>query len=250
MNSPSLRLYLVRHGETEWSQSSKHTSFTDIPLTEQGEEDAHMLGEQLRSTNFARVFSSPMQRAQRTCALARIKPAAEIEPDLAEWNYGDYEGQHTLDIYRARPNWNLFRDGCPGGEIPDQVSERADRLLVRLRELDGNIALFSHGHFGCVLATRWIGLPVIDGQHFLLGTTSLSLLEYEPNHPEVPVIALWNVAPHEKLDVVLGSHHANQRTMKQRAIDRWENEGGEIPGEQPDKAVPANGGWMSRPAFG
>jgi broad specificity phosphatase PhoE len=187
-----LRLYFIRHGETEWSLSGRHTSRTDIPLTEQGDQDARRLGERLRAARFIRVFSSPMQRAWRTCALAKVTPVAEMEPDLAEWDYGDYEGQHSVDIRKGRPAWNLFRDGCPRGELPAHVSDRADRLITRLRTLDGNVALFSHGHFGCALAVRWIGLPVIEGQKFLLGTASLSILGYEPNCPEVPVIALWN----------------------------------------------------------
>ena len=179
----ALRLYLIRHGETEWSLSGRHTGRTDIPLTEQGEQDARKLGERLRAVTFAAVLTSPRTRARRTCELARLTPVAEIEPDLAEWDYGDYEGQLSVDIRKGRPDWNLFRDGCPRGEMPAQVSDRADRLIARLRALDGNVALFSHGHFGRVLAVRWIGLPVIDGQHFLLGTASLSILGYEPNDP-------------------------------------------------------------------
>lgn len=186
------RLYLIRHGETEWSLARRHTSRTDVSLTEQGEQDARKVGERLRAAGFTRVFTSPRQRARRTSALAGLTPVAEIEPDLAEWDYGDYEGQQSGDIRKGRPDWNLFRDGCSGGEMPAQVSDRADRLIARLRALDGNVALFSHGHFGRVLAVRWIGLPVIKGQHFLLGTASLSILGCEPNHPDVPVIALWN----------------------------------------------------------
>jgi probable phosphoglycerate mutase len=186
------KIFLIRHGETEWSLSSRHTSRTDIPLTEQGERDARKLGERLRDFKFSQVFTSPRQRAQRTCELAGLAQVAKIEPDLAEWDYGDYEGQHSVDIRKGRPDWNLFRDGCPRGEMPAQVSNRADRLIARLCALDGNVALFSHGHFGCVLAARWIGLPVIEGQHFLLGTASLSILGCEPNHLGVPVIELWN----------------------------------------------------------
>jgi probable phosphoglycerate mutase len=187
-----LILSLVRHGETEWSVSGRHTSRTDVPLTEQGEQEARTVGDKLRATMFLRVFTSPMQRARRTCALAGLTPAAEIEPDLAEWDYGDYEGLHSLDIRKMRPDWNLFRDGCPGGEMPAQVSDRADRLIARLRTLNGNIALFSHGHFGRVLAVRWIGLSVTEGEHFRLDTASLSMLGSEPDHPEVPVVARWN----------------------------------------------------------
>ena len=186
------RLYLIRHGETEWSLAGRHTSRTNIPLTEQGEQDARQLGKRVRAANIAYVFTSPRQRARRTAALVGLPPVAEIEPDLAEWDYGDYEGQRSEEIRKGRPDWNLFRDGCPHGEMPGHVSDRADRLIARLRALDGNVALFSHGHFGCVLAVRWIGLPVIEGQHFLLGTASLSVLGYEPSRPEVPVVTLWN----------------------------------------------------------
>ena len=186
------RLYLIRHGETEWSLSGRHTGRADIPLTAQGEQDARHLGERLRAVNMTRVLTSPRQRAQRTAALVGLTPVAEIEPDLAEWDYGDYEGQLGVDIRKGRPGWNLFRDGCPGGELPAQISDRADRLIARLRAPDGNIALFSHGHFGCVLAVRWVGLPVIDGQKFLLDTASLSILGQAPTRPEVAVIALWN----------------------------------------------------------
>ena len=138
------------------------------------------------------VLTSPRQRAQRTAALVGLTPGADIEPDLAEWDYGDYEGQRSVEIRRVRPDWELFRDGCPRGELPAQISDRADRLIARLRALDGHSALFSHSHFGCVLAVRGIGLPVIDGQKFLLDTASLSILGQAPTRPEVAIIALWN----------------------------------------------------------
>jgi broad specificity phosphatase PhoE len=186
--STSVRLYLVRHGETEWSLSGRHTGRTDLPLTAKGEQKARMLGERLRTVPFLRVLSSPRQRARQTCALAALTLETEIEPDLAEWDYGDYEGLYSTDIRKGRPGWNLFRDGCPHGEMPAQVSDRADRLVARLRALDGNVALFSHGHFGSVMAVRWIGLPVVEGQHFLLGTASLTILGYEPNNRVLPVI--------------------------------------------------------------
>ena len=198
-----LQLYLIRHGETTWSLTHQHTGRTDIPLTEHGEEEARQLGKRLSVTQFARVFSSPSQRSQRTCTLVASNKCLEIEPDLAEWNYGDYEGGCTWDIRKKRPGWNIFRDGCPGGEMPAQVSDRADRLIARLRTLDGKIALFSHGQFGCVLAARWIGLPVIEGPHFVLGTASLSVLGYDPDHPKVPVIALWNAFSHDMLELLL-----------------------------------------------
>jgi broad specificity phosphatase PhoE len=180
-----LQLYFIRHGETEWSLSGQHTGRT-VPLTTCGEDEARELGPCLREIQFARVLTSPRQRARRTCELAGLGPAAEIDPDLAEWDYGDYEGQRSVD---------RFRDGCPRGEMPAQVSDRADRIIAHLRLLNGNVALFSHGQFGCVLAARWIGLPAIEGQHFALGVASLSILGHEPSHPKVRVIALWNAAP-------------------------------------------------------
>jgi len=186
------RLYLFRHGQTEWSLSGQHTSRTDIPLTEQGEQNARELGGRIRSVKFDRVFTSPRQRARRTCELAGLEVAVDVEPDLAEWDYGDYEGRRSADIRKARPAWNLFRDGCPNGESPGDVSERADRLIARLRTLKGNIAAFSHGHFGRVLAVRWIGLPVGAAENFLLSTASLSILGYEHNSAESPAIILWN----------------------------------------------------------
>jgi broad specificity phosphatase PhoE len=190
-----LSLYLIRHGETEWSLSGQHTGRTDIPLTQRGEDEARELAPLLRHIQFNRVFTSPRQRARRTCALSGLGKEAVIEPDLAEWDYGDYEGKLSPDIRNERPGWNVFLDGCPHGEMPEQVSSRADRLIAHLRSMDGNIALFSHSEFGLALAARWIGLPVAEGQHFLLGTGSLNTLSYNPAHPEVPVIALWNMTP-------------------------------------------------------
>lgn len=191
------RLYLIRHGETAWSLSGQHTGRTDVPLTKQGEQDARKLAEPLRAVRFSRVFTSPRQRARRTCELVGLGAVAELEPDLAEWDYGDYEGQRSVDIRKGRPDWNLFQDGCPRGETPVQVSDRADRVIARLRALEGNIAIFSHGHFGRVLAARWIGLPVRQAQHFLLSTASLSILGYEHNLAEEPAIVLWNAVSND-----------------------------------------------------
>jgi probable phosphoglycerate mutase len=193
--TPQLRLYLIRHGETAWSLTGQHTGHTDLPLTAHGEEEARKLTPWLKTVQFSHVLTSPLRRAQRTCALAGLESAAEIEPDLAEWDYGDYEGKLSIDIRKERPGWNIFRHGCPGGEMPDQISVRADRLIARLHALDGNVALFSHGEFGCALAARWIGLPVVEGQHFQLGTGSLGILSFNPSHPGIPVIALWNASP-------------------------------------------------------
>jgi len=185
-----LRLYYVRHGETAWSLSRQHTGRTDLALTE-----ARALAPWLSHLTFSHVFTSPLQRARRTCALAGFGDAAEIEPDLAEWNYGDYEGKLSSDIRIKQPGWNAFIDGCPGGEMPGAISDRADRLILRLRGLSGNVALFSHGEFAGVLATRWIGLPVSEGAHFSLDTASLSIFGENPGHPEVRAILLWNAVP-------------------------------------------------------
>jgi broad specificity phosphatase PhoE len=190
-----LRLHVIRHGETEWSLSGQHTGTSDIPLTARGEDEARGLVRWLGSRSFARVLCSPRQRARRTCELAGLGSAVETAPDLAEWDYGDYEGKRSADIAKTRPGWNIFQDGCPGGESPAAITDRADRLIASLQSLEGNVALFSHGHFSCVLATRWIGLPVIEGQHLSLSTASLSILSYAPSHPDVRVIALWNATP-------------------------------------------------------
>jgi len=186
-----MNLYLIRHGETAWSLSGQHTGRTDIPLTAQGEQEARALAEGLRAVTFSRVFTSPRQRARRTCELVGLNAGAQIEPDLAEWDYGDYEGQLSADIRKGRPDWNLFRDGCPHGESPVDVSDRADRLMAQVRALQGNIAVFSHGHFGRALAARWIGLPIDQAQHFRLSTASVSILGYEPSTDDSAIV-LWN----------------------------------------------------------
>ena len=195
MTPAPMKLYLVRHGETTWSLFGQHTGRTDIPLTVKGEDEARRLSPWLARIQFARTFTSPRQRAQRTCELAGLGDRAELEPDLAEWDYGDYEGKLSADIRTERPHWNIFRDGCPHGEMPDDISARADRLIKRLCMVGGNIALFSHGQFAASLAARWIGLPVVEALHFMLGTASLSILGHAPTHPEVRVIALWNAMP-------------------------------------------------------
>jgi broad specificity phosphatase PhoE len=186
------RLFLVSHGETAWSLSGQHTGRTDVPLTARGEAAARAMGPRMKTVEFGSVMTSPARRARRTCELAGLAERARIDPDLAEWDYGDYEGKSSAEILRDRPGWLLFRDGCPGGESPAQVSDRADRLIARLGAFGGSVAAFSHGHFGRVLAARWIGLPVVEARGLLLSTASLSILGYEHDNPQEPVIALWN----------------------------------------------------------
>ena len=184
-------VYLVRHGETEWSASGQHTGRTDIPLTEEGERKARGLRERLQGLKLDRVFTSPLQRATRTCALAGFGEAAKPDPDLLEWNYGEYEGRTTSEILEERPGWLLFRDGCPKGEQPADVGARADRVVARLRAVDDQSIVFSSGHILRVLASRWLGLPPSEGRLFVLGTASVSILGYEHDKHE-PAVALWN----------------------------------------------------------
>ena len=195
MSASLSQLYLARHGETAWTVSKQHTGLTDIPLTERGEGNARRLGERLKGRTFARVFSSPLQRARRTCELAGFGAVALVDPDLVEWNYGEYEGRTTADILKQRPDWQLFRDGCPGGESVAAIGARADRVLARLRGVDGDVLVFSSGHFLRVLAARWCGWDVSFGRYLLLTVATLSILGYEHNQAE-PVIRLWNDARH------------------------------------------------------
>lgn len=192
---PNPTVYLARHGETEWSLSGQHTGLTDLPLTPHGEELAKKLAPRLAGLSFAKVFSSPLQRAARTCELAGFGGVVEKLPELVEWNYGDYEGIKTHDIHKTRPGWDLFKDGCPGGESVDQVTARAMRLVERLRAVDGDVLCFSSGHFLRALAACWLGLGAAGGRHFVLSTTSLSALGYEHNLDE-PIIKLWNDTQH------------------------------------------------------
>jgi broad specificity phosphatase PhoE len=188
--------YLGRHGETAWTISRQHTGVTDLPLTAQGEVEALRLGERLEGLTFAAVLTSPLQRAVRTCELAGFGSMAKVEPDLIEWNYGAYEGRTSADIHRERPDWQLFRDGCPGGESPDQIGARADRVVRRVRGIEGNTLLFSSAHFLRVFAARWLGLDPAAGKYFLLGTASLSIVGYEHDRSE-PVIRVWDEMPRE-----------------------------------------------------
>jgi broad specificity phosphatase PhoE len=189
-------VYLARHGETAWSLSGQHTGLTDLPLTEAGERTACRLRERLAGLSFAKVFTSPLKRAMRTCQLAGFGEVAEVDHDLVEWNYGEYEGRTAAEIRSQRPDWQLFRDGCPGGESPAQVAARADHVVSRVRAVHGDVLLFSSGHFIRVLAARWIGVePTVNARSFMLSTASLSALGYEHDLSR-PVIRLWNDTHH------------------------------------------------------
>jgi len=191
MTTP-LKIYLVRHGETAWSLTGQHTGVSDIPLTPNGEVMARKLATTLDGITFTQVLTSPRLRARRTCELAGLSAQAKTEPLLAEWNYGEFEGLRTAEIRRQRPAWDIWTDGCPGGETPDNISRRADQVIAKLRDLSGNVILFSHGHFGRVLAARWIGFPVAQGQRFALDPASVSVLGFEASHPETRVVLRWN----------------------------------------------------------
>ena len=182
-------LFAIRHGETSWSLSGRHTGTTDIPLTDNGRLLAKRLRPVLAKEVFALVLVSPLQRARETCELAGLGDRAVIDPDLVEWNYGEFEGLTPEQIDERAPGWLLFRDGCPGGESPAQVGMRADRVIARARRIGGNVALFAHGHILRVLAARWVELPAGAGQHFLLGTGTLCVLGY---YHEIPAIRIWN----------------------------------------------------------
>jgi broad specificity phosphatase PhoE len=184
-----MNLYMIRHGETAWSLNGRHTGITDIPLTDNGRRLAERLRPVLAREAFARVFVSPMQRARQTCELAGLGEAAVIDPDLTEWNYGEYEGLTPRQIHEKRSGWLIFRDGCPGGETPEQAGARVDRVIARARAVEGNVALFAHGHVLRVLAARWIGLPAGAGEHFLLDTGTLCVLGY---YRDIPAIRAWN----------------------------------------------------------
>jgi broad specificity phosphatase PhoE len=185
-------IYLARHGETAWSLSGQHTGRTDIPLTERGERQARVLGERLRRSTFTKVLVSPSQRAGRTAQLAGFGNAAVVDPNLAEWDYGRYEGRRTAEILAERPGWLLFRDGCPEGETAAQVGARADRVIERVHAAHGNVLLFSSSHILRVLAARWLRLDAAAARYFLLGTASLSILDHEHNDRAEPAIRLWN----------------------------------------------------------
>jgi len=187
--------YLARHGETAWSLSGQHTGLTDLPLTEHGERNARQLGERLRGLKFARVFTSPLQRAKKTCELSGFGKVAEVDPDLLEWNYGEYEGLRSAEIHARNPGWRIFRDGCPGGESPAQVADRADRMIKRVRAVGDDVLVFSSAHFLRALTARWLGQATTAGDFFLLNTASLSVLSYEHELSQ-PAVQLWNDTGH------------------------------------------------------
>jgi probable phosphoglycerate mutase len=183
------QVYLIRHGETEWSLSGRHTGITDIPLTENGRNVAKQLEPILAKENFTMILTSPLERARKTCELAGLGAHAEIDRDLMEWNYGEYEGLTPKQIDAQAPGWMLFRDGCPGGETPEQAGARVDRVIARARAVEGHVALFAHGHIFRVFAARWLGLPATAGRHFLLDTATLSILSY---YRGIPAVKRWN----------------------------------------------------------
>jgi broad specificity phosphatase PhoE len=184
-----MEVVLVRHGETEWSRDLRHTGRTDIPLTDAGRREAEHLRGTLARSNFARVLTSPLERAVETCRLAGLADQATRSDALLEWDYGDYEGITTKQIRESRPGWFLWRDGCPGGETAADVGARVDPLVEELASLDGDVALFSHGHVLRVLTARWLTLSPESGALFALGTGTLSILGFER---EVRVITRWN----------------------------------------------------------
>ena len=184
-----MNVFVIRHGETEWSLSGQHTSTTDIPLTENGRRAAQLMRSVLAQHRFALVLASPLRRARETCELAGLGDAVTLDDDLVEWNYGKYEGLTYAEIQALAPGWGIFRDGFPGGERPDEVGGRADRVIVRAREAGGDIALFAHGHVLRVLAARWLGLPAAAGEHFLLDTSTLSILA---DYRGMPAVRIWN----------------------------------------------------------
>jgi broad specificity phosphatase PhoE len=209
MSSAFPVIYLARHGETAWSLTGQHTGLTDLPMTERGEENARALCERLAGMNFGKVFTSPLRRARRTCELAGFGDVAEVDRNLLEWDYGQYEGLTSAQIHAQRPDWKLFRDGCPGGESPGQVAARADSVVSRVRALGTNVLLFSSGHFLRVFAARWLALGAVAGEYFLLNTASVSVVGYE-NSLTGPVIELWNDTRHVKASNPRGADSKTQ----------------------------------------
>jgi len=208
-------VFLIRHGETEWSLNGRHTGSSDIPLTEKGRQVARLWQPYAAARSFGLVLSSPLQRARETCELAGLAGQAQIEDDLREWNYGDYEGLTPQQIRAAQPKWQIFRDGCPGGESPDQVGARVDRVIARIRAVTGDVALFAHGHVLRVFGARWLELPASAGSHFLLETATLCALS---SYHGVPAVKRWN-AP-----LVIGAARRQETREDYRSIGRGTRE--------------------------
>jgi probable phosphoglycerate mutase len=198
MSSDLPRLFLARHGDTAWTDSHQHTGRTDLPLNERGEEHARQIGERLQRFSFVRVFTSPLQRASKTCELAGFGAVAQVDPDLVEWDYGRFEGKLTRDIVEERPSWELFRDGCPGGESPEDVAARADHFIARVRGLAGDVLAFSSGHIIRMIAARWLGLPPAAGRFFFCRPASVGVLAFEHHSRDEPIIGLWNYVGQER----------------------------------------------------
>jgi probable phosphoglycerate mutase len=186
------RLFLTRHGDTAWTDSRQRTGRTDLPLNERGEDRARQIGEQLRRFEFVRVFTSPLQRASKTCALAGFGAVAEVDPNLFEWDYGRFEGKLTKEVLSERPGWELFRDGCPDGESPGDVAARADDFIAKVRRTDGDVLAFSSGHVIRMIAARWLGLPPGNGRFFYCRPASVGVLAFEHGKRDEPIIGLWN----------------------------------------------------------
>jgi probable phosphoglycerate mutase len=192
MSTALPKLYLARHGDTAWTDSHQHTGRTDLPLNERGEGHARELGERLQGFSFVRVFTSPLQRAARTCELAGFGAGAEVDHDLIEWDYGRFEGKLTSDVLKERPGWELFRDGCPGGESPQDVAARADRFIARVHDLGGDVLAFSSGHIIRMIAARWLGMPPGAGRVFFCRPASVGVLGFEHDSRDQPILRLWN----------------------------------------------------------
>jgi broad specificity phosphatase PhoE len=192
MSSASPSLYLARHGDTAWTDSHQHTGRTDLPLNSRGEEHARQLGEQLQRFSFTRVFTSPLQRASKTCELAGFGAGAEVDRDLIEWDYGRFEGKSTSDVLKEWPGWELYRDGCPEGESPEDVAMRADRFIARVHGSAGDVLAFSSGHIIRMIAARWLGVSPAGGRFFFCDPASVGVLGFEHNSRDQPVILLWN----------------------------------------------------------
>jgi broad specificity phosphatase PhoE len=192
MPSDLPRLFLARHGDTAWTESRQHTGRTDLPLNESGEARARQIGERLGRFSFSRVFTSPLRRASRTCELAGFGPVASVDPDLVEWDYGRFEGKLTRDILKERPGWEMFRDGCPDGELPQDVAARADRFIARVRAIEGDVLAFSSAHIIRMIAARWLGLPPGAGRFFFCRPASVGVLGFEHKNRDEPILGLWN----------------------------------------------------------